>query len=1038
MSQWLFTLQLQISLAVIVILLFRQAMKKLPKIYSYLLWLLVFARLLVPVSVETRFSFMPSEQEQEIFAEQVLESLGEVNKNVVGSPEEQTPDFTREPMMGTDNSQMQPAIGSQPASSENTEDSMGVGMVDGSIVAGTDAFGNQEDVFVTPMAGESTSAENRGAEVTDIIFLIVWGMGMAAVLGINAVALRRVRKLLGNVENACGTELPQSVTIANFITGKKKSIPIYFCGNINTPFTLGLLKPAIYLPAGLSEEEQEYILCHEQVHISRKDNLVKHVAFLLTAVYWFNPFVWVAFFFMEQDMEMSCDEKVLKIMGRNIKRDYSQSLLNFAEGKGKMPATHLTFGENSVKQRVKNVLSYKNAKKWTIGIGALVLVVVVVVLFTTGQEDAAGRGDSVQGSIVQGDEVQADGQGGPTQGEDEPVDNQGDPAQDVKSEDDAQQQAYPTPQLALEAWIADFMDENSEVTYGSHYYVREEATATITYSVLGFPDRYLMKEAVSVTEKNGTYSVDSRKLTSYDVIDSKKQYDEIYWREVSNCYWWSELGYNDSFYRRVLQMLHSDVAADVEYAKKFTDPVTAAVELLNLGEGVGVVADTSAMAYPLAEGSEVTVVYTFAKDNSVVEIPMELGEGVSRIWGLQGMVGRIVYNIRQVADDPNDVIQLTSYGFYRRKNDELTCLYPYYVNPQNSFTIQDGILYFVVDSGYWEGSLEYQEDAICMLNLATGEVDKNTLQLGEMNRTSAPIKGINVHDGYVVVTCNGNDYPIPLVNTGQTGLTTEYTYNGKPVIELTEEEQDAYGVLIRQQLLNHPGQILKLSNRTLKETFALIDLDGDNRTEKISMTIKSISYVDHYQFRIGDSVIEDRGDYISNDIWAFSLDGKEIVLAIYDDGPSGDPQTMLFLYRNGEIKRAGEFYEHIGYITVEDGIIHADEFAHVIQTDGIERQYIMNADGEIDLIEQEAYDFIGLNDIQLLVELPLRDTPEGEIVVNMKPQTVHFLKTDKTFEWVYVEGEDGTGGWFHVENFGRITELKMDSMEVFEGLSMAG
>lgn len=88
---------------------------------------------------------------------------------------------------------------------------------------------------------------------------------------------------------------------------------------MKTPFVLGLINPKIYLPVGLSKEEQNYILIHEQTHIHRKDHIIKTLAFLIVSIHWFNPLVWIAFILMSTDMELSCDERVLKVMNEDIK-----------------------------------------------------------------------------------------------------------------------------------------------------------------------------------------------------------------------------------------------------------------------------------------------------------------------------------------------------------------------------------------------------------------------------------------------------------------------------------------------------------------------------------------------------------------------------------------------------------------------------------------------------------------------------------------------------------------------------------------------
>lgn len=153
---------------------------------------------------------------------------------------------------------------------------------------------------------------------------------------------------------------------------------IYECDSINSPFVIGIWHPRIMIPFRLSETEQEYILRHEAYHIKRLDYLVKPFAFLLLTVYWFNPLVWLSFYCMNRDMEMSCDEKVLGDMGDSIKREYSRSLLNLAIGRHFPKAGPLAFGESAVKERVKNILQFKKQKLWILAGAALICILVTV------------------------------------------------------------------------------------------------------------------------------------------------------------------------------------------------------------------------------------------------------------------------------------------------------------------------------------------------------------------------------------------------------------------------------------------------------------------------------------------------------------------------------------------------------------------------------------------------------------------------------------------------------------------------------------
>lgn len=143
---------------------------------------------------------------------------------------------------------------------------------------------------------------------------------------------------------------------------------------LKTPFVFGLLKPKIYLPTGLAAKEKGYIIKHEQTHIQRLDHLIKPFAFLLLCVHWFNPFAWIAFFLMNEDMELSCDESVIRQLGSAIKKDYSTSLLSLSAGRRPtLGGCPLAFGENNTKGRIVNVLNYKKPAFWVV-IAAIIAV----------------------------------------------------------------------------------------------------------------------------------------------------------------------------------------------------------------------------------------------------------------------------------------------------------------------------------------------------------------------------------------------------------------------------------------------------------------------------------------------------------------------------------------------------------------------------------------------------------------------------------------------------------------------------------------
>ena len=163
---------------------------------------------------------------------------------------------------------------------------------------------------------------------------------------------------------------------------------IYLADHIDTPFVMGVLRPKIYLPSTLSESEQDYILLHERHHIRRGDHIFKILSFIALCIHWFNPLVWVAFILSGKDMEMSCDEAVLKKMGGGIRADYSASLLSLATGRRIIAGAPLAFGEGSTKSRIKNALKWREAPAWLKILGAVCCGVVVILCAANPKEEA--------------------------------------------------------------------------------------------------------------------------------------------------------------------------------------------------------------------------------------------------------------------------------------------------------------------------------------------------------------------------------------------------------------------------------------------------------------------------------------------------------------------------------------------------------------------------------------------------------------------------------------------------------------------------
>ena len=189
----------------------------------------------------------------------------------------------------------------------------------------------------------------------------IWLLGAAVLLIYSLASLFRLkRKLKGAVREEEG---------------------IYRLSGTGTAFVLGLLRPRIYLPEGLEARERRYILLHERIHIRRGDPVFRALSWLALVIHWFNPLVWAAFHFSGRDMEMSCDEAVLKKLGNGVKKEYSASLLSLASGHRRFQGLPLAFGESDTKKRIRNVLRYRRPRRiLTAGIAAVCILAAVWLL----------------------------------------------------------------------------------------------------------------------------------------------------------------------------------------------------------------------------------------------------------------------------------------------------------------------------------------------------------------------------------------------------------------------------------------------------------------------------------------------------------------------------------------------------------------------------------------------------------------------------------------------------------------------------------
>ena len=167
---------------------------------------------------------------------------------------------------------------------------------------------------------------------------------------------------------------------------------IYLCDAISSPFILGVVKPRIYLPSGLDEVQRQNVLSHERAHLARRDHWWKPLGFALLAVYWFNPVLWLAYALLCRDIELACDERVIRTMDESAVKTYSTVLLACSMPRKAVITCPLAFGEVGVKERVKNALHYKKPAFWVVAASVAVCVVVAVCFLTNPPTDTDAAG----------------------------------------------------------------------------------------------------------------------------------------------------------------------------------------------------------------------------------------------------------------------------------------------------------------------------------------------------------------------------------------------------------------------------------------------------------------------------------------------------------------------------------------------------------------------------------------------------------------------------------------------------------------------
>ena len=408
---------------------------------------------------------------------------------------------------------------------------------------------------------------------------------------------------------------------------------IYICDRITTPFILGIFRPRIYLPSNMDEEQGASVLAHEQAHIKRGDHFWKPFGYCLLAVYWFCPFCWFAYILLCRDIEMACDEKVIKNMNLEQKKIYSKVLLSFSEPGKLISACPLAFGEVGVKQRIKSVLNYKKPAFWIIAV-AIVAIALTSVLFLTDpkkEEVLPDMTENIAENMVENTEENAI------------VDPADEGAVSEKSSEEyigfirtwadafCARDGQAIAALASEEVQASF-EEREILQVGTGYSIvsldeRNQKAEILYYAWTSDPHVTVWKESITFENAGNSYAVTEEELHMFDYIASGMEFDEAYPMINGTLMDYTKNGMGEA-------LVSNAMLSSSTLIKDLQDPIESVKLLLNLLDNPNKVAidtvDTSEDSVNLRisfkeDGVDRLVTMVHMDDTSGVWIPQDYG-----------------------------------------------------------------------------------------------------------------------------------------------------------------------------------------------------------------------------------------------------------------------------------------------------------------------------------------------------------------------------------------------------------------------------
>ena len=1023
------------SYCILLVILARILLKKAPKWCSYLLWGIVFVRLCCPVLPGTRISLIPERlltvgtQTSPVMAAD-MQVAGEWDNRGAAGDMANFPDAdavtgqTRSDGVGVSTTDTNNNVNAPGGMSGNPADSITV--VNGQNANGTDRADHEQ---ITGNAAQSAGVEDGAADTGSLSrplwfrgLTIVWLLGMAGFLVFHGFSYLRMYHRIRRPDSGVRQVEPGICEIDG--------------GHLS--FVMGLIHPVIYLSSGLDPESRKVVLCHERVHLQRRDYLFKPAALVICCVHWFNPLVWLAFYLMNMDCEMSCDEKVVKLLGEESKKIYSYTLLEEASGgewkryRGGSICALLSFGEDHVKNRIRHVLDYRKPPFWML-VGAVAVLVILVVCLCS---NPGGGTDAVNAD--NDTETGAD-------------------ATDMTGTSDE------TAEGDLTAGEVDYEAAKTEwlTVFEQGIHSREEFSGLFDVSALEDTRSFAGQDGIQYLGYDG---VAARKLHQR-ILDGDAAAHETYKDPVKAAEALLNLQGGSG---EMTELLYEAGRQYLFFQKDSTRP----------GEG-----SVANVHYIFADGSGIDIPMVFAEESSQIWLlslgdidskgrhsngPLD-GENQARVvyaeygprdedWATVAELSKKWVYVKVSPGSFADVAatyQVSSYGIYAATGDDagLNCMVPGYIAPgcasegrstvyqnvENYYTSdsyrqemaylkqQDSVrLYYFAASDYQEGDLDIWIDTIREYDTSgqTGENGVTGWKLpSEAQDFSADM--LTAEDGYWILSqSNGTaQMKLPL-------LSSQPVWNGKVAADLTTEEADAYAAAQRRDIMTNVGVVFDLSERAEQETYGLLDLDGNGSAERIILRpqmAQAVNELDHspldkYVFEVNTTRGETRtAQNLGNSIYAFSPDGRQILLALMRRDEFGQCESFLFSYENGELQEVGSFAQDIREIWVENGqIITTQSYDYILQRENLRIIYRIGSDGRLAEIPTDRYDLpeqAVLHGLNKDLEVCRHPESGSERFTINADHGVYFLYLDAGRQWLCVETENGVTGWLKLADY---------------------